>query len=96
MRWASPVPRGLGPSVRVFRPGHDVQQVAWALCLQAWRGNGIRLFRWPCGTLALVAVGAHMESRMLARCAPQLFATYVQPQMLDVVRDLKWAKARAA
>jgi hypothetical protein len=107
-RWVSPVPAGVGAKARVFRPGRDVRQVADVICERAWKGPGVRVFRWPCGTVAVVRVGSYGDDVLLRECEPHLLVTYARhglfgagalgdgPMLVDVLHDLNWARATAA
>jgi hypothetical protein len=101
MAWVSPVPAGIGSAARVFRPGVDVRVVANTICERGWKGTGVRVFRWPCGTVSVVTVGARGDVLLLRESLPQLFATYVRdangvgPKLVDVIHALNWARAAA-
>lgn len=96
-----PVPRGLGRDALVFRPGQDVRRVAWAICERAWKGRGVVVFRWPCGTVVVAPRKSVAEARLLGKHADLHLATYALdahrrgPQMVDVVGDLNWVGAAA-
>lgn len=101
--WASPVPRGIGCQTRVFRPGRDVRVVADVICTRAWKGPGVRVFRWPCGTVAVVRVGSYGDEVLLRECLMHLLVTYAHrsdlgslgqgPKLVDIVHDLNWVDA---
>lgn len=104
--WASPLPEGLHKAVKVYRPGHDVRRVAGVIVDRAWRRQGVRVYRWPCGTVAMVIVGSRADAVLLDECVDQLLVTYARhdllgktgagPSLVDVLHDLNWAKATAA
>lgn len=96
----SPVPAGMAPGIRVYRPGRDVRTVADAICDRAWKGLGVRVYAWPCGTIALVTVGSRGDLALFERSPDALFATYarhaitrVGPMRVDVLHDMGWARA---
>jgi hypothetical protein len=101
----SPLPDGVTHAVKVFRPRHDVRRVAELICERAWKGLGVRVFRWPCGTLAVVTVGSLGDGVLLRECTDQLLVTYARhgllgggvpgdgPRWVDVLHDLNWARA---
>lgn len=98
--WISPVPRGVGRNVRVYRPGIDLRVIASFITERAWRARGVRVFRWPCGTVAIAPVAAEGDVQLSRDCEPFLFATYARhgllgygPMLVDVLHDLNWAKA---
>lgn len=105
--WRSPVPVDARNSVHAYRPNADVWRVAADICERAWRGKGVRVYFWPCGTIANVLIGTDAERVLEQLCLPMLFATYARttadgrplhgagPMLDDVVRELKWARARA-
>lgn len=107
--WKSPVPLGVGASTKVFRPGRDLRRIADVICERAWRqGPGVRVFRWPCGTVAVVRVGSAGDAILLNECGGFHLATYarqrtlrgsgveVGPTLVDVLHDLHWAEAHRA
>lgn len=108
MAWVSPLPDGVTKAVRVFRPTSDTRQAAAVICDRAWKGLGVRVFRWPCGTLAVATLGTWVDKRLLQECEEQLLVTYARhgvlgngelgngPMLVDVLHDLNWAKANAA
>lgn len=73
--------------------------MASAICDDAWKGKGVRVFRWPCGTVASVAVGHRADIVLLRDALPNLFATYARdragmgPRLIDVIHALNWARA---
>jgi hypothetical protein len=93
------VPEGVGPQTRVFRPGADVRLVAGVICERAWK-VGVRVFRWPCGTVAVAIINGRGDVALLRDALPQLIGTYardgrgVGPKVLDVIQALQW-EARA-
>lgn len=102
-RWVSPVPSGIHGYVRVFRPDVVVRSAADLICDRAWRGLGVRVFHWPCGTLAVVSIGQECERVMMVRCLDHLLGTYARhpatgigPMLVDVLHDIHWARVRAA
>jgi hypothetical protein len=104
--WVSPLPDGLRMSVQVYRPGHDVRRLAGVIVERAWRRQGVRVYRWPCGTVAVVLVGSRADAVLLTECVDHLLVTYARhdllgkpgpgPLLVDVLHDLNWAKATAA
>lgn len=106
MKWTNPVPHGARSGVRVFRPSESLRLVADAVCVGGWRGFGVRVFAWPCGTLVVVNVGTDADARLLRLCEPQHLATYGRrdlpelglqygPLRKHVLEDLAWARAAA-
>lgn len=97
-RWKSPITGVVISRGRVFRPGHDVRRIAWLICEQAWKGLGVRVFCWPCGTVAVIPVDSAADARLERMHCGNLFATYCRdasrhgPQMVDVIHDLNWAR----
>lgn len=101
-RWANPVPRGARRDVRVYRAAESVELVADAVCLGGWRGQGVRVYAWPCGTLAVVTVGTGADTQLAAQCADRHVGTYararlhgrcVGPLRAHVLEDLAWARS---
>lgn len=96
---ASPLANTRVNGAWVFRPGHDVRRVAWMICERAWHGRGVRVFRWGCGTVAVVKVGSDADARLMQSHGVYVFATYCLdttqrgPLMVDVIHDLHWAEA---
>lgn len=109
MASVSPFPVGLSRArVMVFAPGTDVRRVAGMVCERAWRGQGVRVWRWPCGSVAVADVGSRADGQLLTQCIDALLATYAQhgvfgygvvgagPQLVEVLQDLNWARAACA
>jgi hypothetical protein len=98
-RWRSPVPYGIGAFVRTFRSDVVAEEVATAICRVVWKGHRIRVFAWPCGTLAVTEVGSRGDTVLLRKCADRLLSTYARrsrydgPTHEDVVECLRWARA---
>lgn len=90
--------------VQVFAPRADVRRVAGLVCERAWRGQGVRVWRWPCGTVAVVDVGTRADRKLLTDCVDALLVTYARhgvfacgvlgdgPSLADVMRELHWAR----
>lgn len=108
MTWRSPLPGSVTGAVRVIRPTSNLCAVAGVICDGAWRGKGVRVFRWPCGTLVIAVVGSPADQQLLRFCLDRLLGTYARhgllsddvvalgPSITDVVHDLRWARAKAA
>jgi hypothetical protein len=105
--WVSPLPAGMKAFVTVIRPEIHLAQAASAICERAWKGPGVRVFAWPCGTLAVVAVGSRGDVLLLHHCVDRLLATYARqgvfgtgplgpgPMYVDVMGQLRAARAAA-
>lgn len=99
----SPLPYGVGRvgrAIRVFRPESDIRRVAEWICDQSWKGHGVHVFRWPCGTVAVVAIGSFSDGVLLRKCMDQLLGSYARhatsrlgPTRADVLHDLNLARA---
>jgi len=78
----------------------DVRVVANAICERGWRGAGVRVFRWHCGTIAIVTVAQRGDAVLMRDSEAALFATYacdargVGPKLVDVIHALNWAAAQ--
>lgn len=97
-RWVSPVPSGVGVhcKMRLIRPWADGRVIAWNIAERAWKGRGVRLYRWPCGTMAVVPVDSRADHALEEHCAGFLFATYTAGvRLVDIMHDLNWARSRA-
>lgn len=103
--WKSPVPLGVGATTKVFRPGRDPRRIAELICVRAWRKGGVRVFCWPCGTVAVAGVGSVGDTILLRECGACWFGTYARqripgsdreagPALVDVLHDLHWAQAQ--
>lgn len=92
--WVSPLPRDVAGKVRTFAPGTDMRQAASAIVERAWVGRGVRVWRWPCGTVAVSTRHSVMDLLMLRHCTEQLLGTWGKGAMeADVLADLQWARA---
>jgi len=87
--WKSPVPAGVGRTVKVLRPGYSLEEIAAAILDRASVGFGVRVYRWPCGTVAIAPRDGEADGKLDARCQERLFGTYAQGTTFrDVKRDL--------
>lgn len=79
--------------LRVWPADIEVAELASHIVERAWRGPGVRVFRWPCGACLVVRVDSR-EDRVLQRdCMPCLFMTATRGvELSDVLADLRWAK----
>lgn len=100
-RVIEPLPIAMTSAVRLFRRSRDCTEIASHICERGWRGQGVRVFAWPCGTVAVVTCNSGADEALVVRCASQLVATYARngelspgPLFMDVLRQLR--KARAA
>jgi len=94
--WMSPVPKRMGGQVRVWRPGRSLHAIADIVSTRAWTGRGVRVFHWPDGTWAIVAVDTTADIRMVRECAAFLFATYARGALFTrVLTELRWADREA-
>lgn len=88
------MPRGVGSQVRVFRPGAEAEHVAGVIAERAWRGRGVHVYRWTCGTVAVVGVGCAGDVLMQRKCLAELFGTWGRGAVCtDVLEQLEWARA---
>jgi len=103
--WRNPVPIGARSGVRVFRPGEPLRRVIEAVCIGGWRGLGVRVYAWPCGTLAVVPRDTDSDARLATLCGDRLHGTYARrmtpdglqggPQWRHVAIELQWSRAHA-
>ncbi|WEN13686.1 hypothetical protein PY254_10550 [Rhodanobacter sp. AS-Z3] len=106
--WSELLPDGLGKAgVKLFEAGTDPRRIAGVICERAWQAQGVRVFRWPLGAIAVVNVGSRADAQLLATCVDALLVTYARhtlfgdvlrgdgPSLADVLRDLTWARASA-
>lgn len=89
--WVSPLPPGVTTrGLRVYRPCRVTRVVAERICDWGWKGKGVHVFRWPCGTVAVTRAGTPADECLLRECEARLLATYAR-------HDLhRGAAARAA
>lgn len=90
-KWVSPVPAGIGRGARVFRPGRDIVVVTDYILERASLGLGVRAYRWPDGTVAVVTRDGR-EDAMLESASPRaLMGTYARGcTFADVRGDLQY------
>lgn len=92
--WVSPLPHHVRGKVRTFAPGTDVRQVVGVIVERAWLGRGVRVWRWPCGTVAVSTRDSTMDFLMLRHCADQLLGTWCKGALdAHVLATLRWARA---
>lgn len=96
--WINPVPRRRRKGVLIYRPDVPATTIAEAVCTRAYRGKGVRVYAWPCGTVAVVPVDVDAD-RYLAEVAGQwMLATYAgkggaATRHADVVDEIVWARS---
>ena len=56
----------------------DLRRVAADAAAEAWRGDGVRLFRWPNGILLMTRLGTRLDASMIKHCADALLVTLKQ------------------
>lgn len=76
--------------------------MAGVIAERAWQRQGVRLFQWPCGTVAVTWVGSRADATLLASCIDQLLVTFARhdlfgradsgPTQVDVMRELSHAR----
>lgn len=94
--WKSPVPAGIGRTVKVLRPGHSDKFIADHILERAIVGFGVRVYRWPCGTFAIAPRDGEADGKLDAKCQEHLFGTYAKGTTYwDVQRDLKCVQEAA-
>ena len=92
--WTSPIPLGCNArNYHVWRPGAAINAIANNIIDRAWRGRGVRLFYWPCGTCMLATVGSKLDRDLLSKALPALYGTYARGALLiHVLADLRAAR----
>lgn len=92
----------------MWRPGFPARAVAERICNWAWKGKGVRVYRWPCGTLAVAKVGTPADDKLLSQCIAMLVATYARhgldrvgklgdgPMLDEVIEELCAGQAAVA
>lgn len=101
MNPVAPMPIARTSAVRLFDRQHPCAEVASNICDRGWRTSGVRVFVWPCGTVAVVTIGSGADEALLALALPHLLATYARagarnpgPLYVDVMAELRQARAR--
>lgn len=91
------------PGARVFDVGTDLRQVAGVICDRAWRGLGVRAYRWPDGVVLVVSTDSRGDQLLLRDAQRLLLGTYCRqgalsggavgpgPALYDVLDQLQWA-----
>lgn len=92
--WVSPLPAKFNDGAyHVWKPGTSLNVIANKLIDRAWRGRGVRLYWWPCGTAVLATIGSGLDRELLAKERPALYGTYAHGALLvDVMADLRDAR----
>ncbi|HET6807209.1 MAG TPA: hypothetical protein VFH59_17370 [Frateuria sp.] len=79
----------------MFRPGTEAEHVAGVIAERAWKGRGVHVYRWPCGTVAVVGVGCAGDIILQRKCLGYLFGTWARgASCIDVCEQLVWAGAQ--
>ena len=96
----APLPIPMTRAMRVFRTTRNCHEIASYICDRGWRGDGVRVFAWPCGTVAVVARNSGADEAMMVRCPANLVATYAcngelsaGPIFMRVLHELRLVRA---
>jgi hypothetical protein len=90
------VPAWAYRDVKVYAPYFPLARLANIAAERAWSHQGVRIYLWPCGHAAVVAVNTAADTKLLRECFAQLVGTWAKGARLgDVLADLKWARATA-
>lgn len=94
--WKSPVPSGIGHGARIYRPGNNQVKIADVIAERACVGFGVRVYRWPCGTVAIVTRDGPEDALLAAKCSEHLLGTYAKGAKVSyVLNDLLHAAEAA-
>lgn len=98
VKWVNPVRKTLRSGVKIFKPTDDVQRIVTVICDLGWKGQGVHVFLWRCGTVVVVRAGSASDAPMHKAYSRAHFATYARaanggpgPLRKDVIDDLRWA-----
>lgn len=95
--------RAAVPGALWFAPGADLRRVASVICERAWRGLGVRVYRWPDGMVVLVSTDSRGDQLLMRHALDALLGTYCRagalsgrvtgegPQLFEVLDQLRWA-----
>lgn len=95
------------PGALWFDGGADLRRVASVICDRAWRGLGVRVYRWPDGMVILVSTNSRGDEMLMRHALDALLGTYCRagalgdgvigagPQQRDVLDQLRWAASVA-
>lgn len=90
--WAH-VPRIPGACIHVSLPTRSVYHVASAIAEAAWGRGGVRVYAWPCGTVAWVRPNSKGDELLLHRCPECLVGTWTKgAQFPDLLAELRAAR----
>jgi hypothetical protein len=96
------------PNAVRFGADEDLRRVAAVICDRAWRGVGVRVYRWTDGALVLVGTDSRGDQLLMPHAAHALVGTFCRagalgdgplgpgPQQVHVLALLRWAAERAA
>lgn len=91
------------PGALWFAPGADLRRVASVICDRAWRGLGVRVYRWPDGMVIIVSTDSRGDQLLLRHSLDALVGTFCRvgalsgsvvgegPKQFDVLDQLRWA-----
>lgn len=98
---------GSEPGAAWFDPTSDLCRVAAVICERAWRGLGVRVYRWPDGTIVVVGTDSKADMRLQRSSQHALIGTYCRagalsdgilgngPMQFDVLDQLRWLAAQS-
>lgn len=77
----------------MWKPNAAINDIANNILDRAWRGRGVRLFWWPCGSCIIATVGSKLERDLMSKALPALHGTYCHGAMrTHVLADLRAAR----
>ena len=90
------VPSAPGCRPRVHSASRPIHRVASDIAESAWAGKGVRVFAWPCGTVAVVRVGSSADELLTRTIPDRLLATWTRGARFgDVLSELRAARGRS-
>lgn len=96
MQQVARIPYVPGVGIHRASPHRSIHILAGELAEAAWRGKGVRVFAWPCGTVAWAQVGTSGDQLLLRRALPWLIGTWARGATYGaVLADLRAARAPA-
>lgn len=79
-------------TARVYHPAQDLRQIASAVAERAWSTKGVRVFRWPCGTLVVTNPGSTCDAVLCRKFGQYILATWSRgTTMAHVLAELRGA-----
>lgn len=86
----SPVPLSARNLVRIYAPDLHVRYVAGQIAELSWIGDGVHVYRWACGTVAIAKIDSLGDSILQRRCLHRFVGAWRDARLPHVLDTMRW------